>query len=380
MSLPANKPLGMIGALALGAAVLPWPATAQGVPIVDPKSIIQHGLEIAQMSYLTGERELEADKKRRIDELHQDQLDALDATLAMMTGKTPWIGDLEVIPGAEAEVLYAVENNNPYADRLFGDAKTSIEEMIVATAQKYAGHPGLARAGLNPVEFRIWFQSLVKQESGFSIGARSPVGAFGLTQVMPDTAKDLGIYPAYYDDPMLQLDGGARYFLTQLNTFGSVPLALAAYNAGPGNVTKYGGIPPFEETQNYVVRITGFFNAYAGKITGVDQVGTFDPRDMAIAEASNTADAGLHYGMAASLEIDASLKRLRSIIERIPTTKSTKEALDLNSYARAEAVRIGLMVERVKAARVKVDQARYALWLQAYAIDATFIKVKGGSE
>lgn len=380
MSFPANKPLDLIGALALGVAVLPWPATAQGVPIVDPKSIIQHGLEIAQMSYLTGERELETDKKRRIDELHQDQLDALDATLAMMTGQTPWIGDLEVIPGAEAEVLYAVEDNNPYADRLFGDAKTSIEEMIVATAQKYAGHPGLARAGLNPVEFRIWFQSLVKQESGFSIGARSPVGAFGLTQVMPDTAKGLGIYPAYYDDPMLQLDGGARYFLTQLNTFGSVPLALAAYNAGPGNVTKYGGIPPFEETQNYVVRITGFFNAYAGKITGVDQVGTFDPRDMAIAEASNTADAGLHYGMAASLEIEASLKRLRSIIESIPTTKSTKEALDLNSYARAEAVRIGLMVERVKAARVKVDQARYALWLRAYAIDATFIKVKGGSE
>ena len=380
MSFPAGNVQWSARALVLATAALPMMATAQGVPVADGKSIVQHVLEIAQMSYLTGGRELEADKKRRIDKLHQDQLDALDATLAMMTGQTPWIGDLEVIPGAEAEVLYAVEDNNPYADRLFGDAKTSIEEMIVATAQKYAGHPGLARAGLNPVEFRIWFQSLVKQESGFSIGARSPVGAFGLTQVMPDTAKGLGIYPAYYDDPMLQLDGGARYFLTQLNTFGSVPLALAAYNAGPGNVTKYGGIPPFEETQNYVVRITGFFNAYAGKISGVDQVGTFDPRDMAIAEASNTADAGLHYGMAASLEIEASLKRLRSIIERIPTTKSTKEALDLNSYARAEAVRIGLMVERVKAARVKVDQARYALWLQAYAIDATFIKVKGGSE
>ncbi len=380
MSFPAGKSQRSVRALALATAALPLMAAAQGVPIIDPKSIIQHGLEIAQMSYLTGARELEADKKRRLDELHQDQLDALDATLAMMTGKTPWIGDLEILPGAEAEVLYAVEDNNPYAARLFGDAKTSIEEMIVATAQKYAGHPGLARAGLNPVEFRIWFQSLVKQESGFSIGARSPVGAFGLTQVMPDTAKDLGIYPAYYDDPMLQLDGGARYFLTQLNKFGSVPLALAAYNAGPGNVTKYGGIPPFEETQNYVVRITGFFNAYAGKITGVDQVGTFDPRDMAIAEASNTADAGLHYGMHASVEIEASLKRLRSIIERIPTTKSAKEALDLNSYARAEAVRIGLMVERVKAARVKVDQARYALWLQAYAVDATFIKVRAGSE
>lgn len=380
MTFPANKSLGLTGALALGVAVLPWAATAQGVPIVDPKSIIQHGLEIAQMSYLTGARELEADKRRRIGELHQEQLEALDATLAMMTGKTPWIGDLEVLPGAEAEVLYAVEDNNPFADRLFGDVKTSIEEMIVATAQKYAGHPGLARAGLNPVEFRIWFQSLVKQESGFSIGARSPVGAFGLTQVMPDTAKDLGIYPAYYDDPMLQLDGGARYFLTQMNTFGSVPLALAAYNAGPGAVTKYGGIPPYKETQEYVVRITGFFNAYAGKIIGVDQVGTFDPRDMAIAEASNTSDAGLHYGMAASVEIVASLGRLRSIIERIPATKSAKEALDLNSYARAEAVRIGLMVERAKAARLKVDQARYALWLQAYAVDATFIKVRAGSE
>ncbi|MGA0542550.1 lytic transglycosylase domain-containing protein [Neotabrizicola sp. VNH66] len=362
------------------AAALPLAAFAQGVPIADGKSIIQHSLEIAQMSYLTGARELEADKKARIAELHQQQLDALDATLAMMTGNTPWIGDLEVIPGAEAEVLYDVEDNSPYAARLFGDGKTGIEEMIVTTAKKYAGHPGLARAGLNPVEFRIWFQSLVKQESGFSIGARSPVGAFGLTQVMPDTAKDLGIYPAYYDDPMLQLDGGARYFLTQLNKFGSVPLALAAYNAGPGNVSKYGGIPPFKETQDYVVRITGFFNAYAAKISGIDQVGTFDPRDMAIATASNVSDAGLHYGMEASLEIEASLKRLRVLIEKIPTTKSAKEALDLNSYARAEAVRIALMVDRVKAARVKVDQARYALWIEAYARDATFIKVKAGSE
>lgn len=362
------------------ATALPLAAFAQGVPIADGKSIIQHSLEIAQMSYLTGARELEADKKARIAELHQEQLAALDATLAMMTGNTPWIGDLEVIPGAEAEVLYDVEDDSPYAARLFGDGKTGIEEMIVATAKKYAGHPGLARAGLNPVEFRIWFQSLVKQESGFSIGARSPVGAFGLTQVMPDTAKDLGIYPAYYDDPMLQLDGGARYFLTQLNKFGSVPLALAAYNAGPGNVSKYGGIPPFKETQNYVVRITGFFNAYAAKISGIDQVGTFDPRDMAIATASNVSDAGMHYGMEASLEIEASLKRLRVLIEKIPSTKSAKEALDLNTYARAEAVRIALMVDRVKAARVKVDQARYALWIGAYARDATFIKVKAGSE
>jgi hypothetical protein len=380
MSFPAAKSTRSVGALVLTAAVLPLAGFAQGVPIADGKSIVQHSLEIAQMSYLTGARELEADKKARMAELHQEQLAALDATLAMMTGTTPWIGDLEVIPGAEAEVLYDVEDDSPYPARLFGDGKTGIEEMIVATAKKHAGHPGLARAGLNPVEFRIWFQSLVKQESGFSIGARSPVGAFGLTQVMPDTAKELGIYPAYYDDPLLQLDGGARYFLAQLNKFGSVPLALAAYNAGPGNVSKYGGIPPFKETQDYVVRITGYFNAYAAKISGIDQVGTLDPRDMAIATASNVSDAGLHYGMEASLEIEASLKRLRVLIEKIPTTKSAKEALDLNTYARAETVRIALMVDRVKAARVKVDQARYALWIEAYARDATFIKVKAGSE
>jgi hypothetical protein len=380
MSRPADRFSYSLCGLLLAAAALPQAAQAQGVPIADGKSIIQHSLEIAQMTTLTGARELEADKKRRIDALHQDQLDALDATLAMMTGKSPWIGNLETLSGAEAKVLYAVEDNNPYAARLFGDAKTSVEEMIIATARKYAGHPGLARAGLSAVEFRIWFQSLVKQESGFSIGARSPVGAFGLTQVMPGTAKDLGIYPAYYDDPMLQLDGGARYFLAQLNRFGSVPLALAAYNAGPGAVIKYGGVPPYRETQGYVVRITGFFNAYVGRISGIDQVGTFDPRDMAISEASNISDAGLHYGMQAGLEIETSLKRLRSIIERIPTTKSAKEALDLNSYARAEAVRIALMVNRVKAARGRVDQARYALWLQAYAEDATFIKVRAGSE
>ena len=70
-------------------------------------------------------------------------------------------------------------------------------------------------------------------------------------------AKDLGIYPAYYDDPTLQLEGGARYFLTQLNKFGSVPLALAAYNAGPAAVEKHGGIPPFPETRNYVKAILG---------------------------------------------------------------------------------------------------------------------------
>ena len=84
--------------------------------------------------------------------------------------------------------------------------------------------------------------------------------------------------------------------------------------------------------------------------------------------------------MHAASEIEASLKRLRAIIEKIPATSSAKEAMDLNSYARAEAVRIALMVMRVKAARLRVDQARNALLLQAYAEDASFIKILGGVE
>ena len=85
-------------------------------------------------------------------------------------------------------------------------------------------------------------------------GPVSEAGAIGLMQLMPRTAAELGVDP---NIPIENARGGARYLRQQLNTFQSVPLALAAYNAGPGNVTKYGGVPPFEETRNYVAMIHG---------------------------------------------------------------------------------------------------------------------------
>lgn len=98
------------------------------------------------------------------------------------------------------------------------------------------------------------FLRLVQQESGWNVGARSHKGATGLAQLMPATAAKLGVNP---NDPVQNLDGGARYLRMMYNTFGDWRLALAAYNAGPGAVTKHRGIPPYRETRNYVRIIAG---------------------------------------------------------------------------------------------------------------------------
>ncbi|MEP4195852.1 MAG: lytic transglycosylase domain-containing protein [Aliishimia sp.] len=98
------------------------------------------------------------------------------------------------------------------------------------------------------------FLRLVQQESNWKVRARSHKGAIGLAQLMPFTAKYLGVDP---HDPAQNLEGGARYLKEQYRTFGSWRLALAAYNAGPGAVKKYGGVPPYRETKNYVKKIWG---------------------------------------------------------------------------------------------------------------------------
>lgn len=98
------------------------------------------------------------------------------------------------------------------------------------------------------------FLRLVQQESAWNPKAVSHKGAIGLAQLMPTTAKELGVNP---HNPTENLRGGARYLRWQYEKFGSWPLALAAYNAGPQAVEEHGGIPPYKETQNYVKRIWG---------------------------------------------------------------------------------------------------------------------------
>jgi soluble lytic murein transglycosylase-like protein len=122
------------------------------------------------------------------------------------------------------------------------------QELIVAAAKKHGLDPALLAA-------------VVKQESNFNPNARSGAGAKGLTQLMDATARGLGVTDSF--DPAQSLDGGARFLGGLLRQFGgNESLALAAYNAGPGAVQKYGGIPPYEETQRYVPKVLGYAHQY----------------------------------------------------------------------------------------------------------------------
>lgn len=131
-------------------------------------------------------------------------------------------------------------------------AKPELEQLIAETGQRYGVDTNLLR-------------QVVLAESGFNSKAVSSAGAMGLMQLMPGTASDYGVKDPF--DPVQNLDGGTRFLRDLLNRFnGNVSLALAGYNAGPGAVDKYNGIPPYHETQNYVQKILsgmGRFDAQA---------------------------------------------------------------------------------------------------------------------
>lgn len=135
----------------------------------------------------------------------------------------------------------------PTAGITQSDTNTKYDTIIASAAKKYDIDPKLVH-------------SLIKAESNYNAYARSHAGAQGLMQLMPATARSLGVTNPF--DPAKNIKGGTKYLSNMLERYnGNIELALAAYNAGPGNVDKYQGIPPFEETQNYVKKIMNSYLA-----------------------------------------------------------------------------------------------------------------------
>jgi len=136
-------------------------------------------------------------------------------------------------------------------------APADVLPAIRLIATRYQDHRALRSLDLSPAEWAAFFQAMIKVESNYTQAAVSHAGAQGLAQLMPGTADYLRVDAA---DPIENLDGGARYLLEQMAAFGSLDLALAAYNAGPEAVRKYGGVPPYAETQSHIVKVMAAYD------------------------------------------------------------------------------------------------------------------------
>ncbi|MBG0776476.1 MAG: lytic transglycosylase domain-containing protein [Desulfovibrionaceae bacterium] len=143
------------------------------------------------------------------------------------------------VPDSPRYGVFAVFRGHPEVSR----------DEIVRLAKKYSGQYGLDHHLV---------QAVIEVESGYDSGAVSPAGAEGLMQIMPDTQREVGVNNSF--DPAENIRGGVRYLRKMYDRFGRWDLALAAYNAGPQQVERYRGVPPFQETRYYVSEVLKRYN------------------------------------------------------------------------------------------------------------------------
>lgn len=171
-----------------------------------------------------------------------------------ITNKDPFQIFLEQALMKQIELNRTVNNRqNPVsfqsvrADTLISPARTDISQIVSSLSKKYG------------IDEKL-IHSIIQVESNYNERAVSRAGAQGLMQLMPGTARALGVKNPF--DPAENIEGGTKYLHTMLKRYkGNLTLALAAYNAGPGNVDKYQGIPPFKETQNYVRKVLNLYHS-----------------------------------------------------------------------------------------------------------------------
>jgi soluble lytic murein transglycosylase-like protein len=172
--------------------------------------------------------------------------------LAAAAAATATRGPMAAFPADPAVTATRARSSasTPAASVAPSSAGTALAAKLPAHAKSWA--PAIADAALKVGLDPTLLAALVQHESNFQPGVVSHAGAIGLAQLMPGTARGLGVDP---HDPLQNLAGGARYLRDQLDRFGSVDLALAAYNAGPNRVAQAGGVPRIAETTAYVSRV-----------------------------------------------------------------------------------------------------------------------------
>ena len=177
------------------------------------------------------------EKQNTAVENQQAKIQSFENVLKNSTGVK--FGDLLTRPVTKVNANIYSAQAETGAEKI--STREQIKNIVFRAAKKHGVDEKLVNA-------------LIKQESGFNPNAKSKVGDMGLMQLMPATAKGLGVTNPM--DPEQNVEGGVKYLKSMLNKYnGNVILALAAYNAGPGAVDKYDGVPPYKETQNYVKSI-----------------------------------------------------------------------------------------------------------------------------